>query len=112
MIDMLKYTFVELKGEVRQVYFILLTQPGWFSVLVLLYSVFWRPTVGFLVHSVSLAVAVMAIFINQIAEMVAPKIPGHWLPDPEAFIMEANAFIDKSQDKYNAIRDKAEKDMR
>lgn len=112
MFGMIKYMLIEMKGEARQVYFMLLSQPGWFSVPVLLYALFWRTTVGLVLHSVGLAIALIAILAQGIAKKLAPKVPGYLMPEPEAFILEANAYTDKLQYEYDARQTKIEKEMR
>lgn len=99
MTDMLMTTYYEFKIEGRKVYIALLTQPLWFSLPLVLYSLFWNLTVGVTLHVLSLIAAVISILISGVRDKVSPNLNIAVLPDPIAFAQELKAYYDLNENK-------------
>lgn len=111
-IQMIKATGHEFRIEARGFWFIIKTQPLWFSFIATIYMIGWRIPVSLVLGIIALNIALLAIAIRTFYEFIAPQIQAPWVPDSDAYVKSVTAYYKKCEAEYEISRAKAEKKMR
>lgn len=94
-IEIVRATLHDFRIEARGFWFILKTQSVWFSFVAIAYMFLWRVPVAFVLGTIALIIALIAIAVRTFYECIAPQIQSTWVPDPESYIKAVEAYYVK-----------------
>lgn len=108
-IEMIKATAHDFKVEARGFWFVLKTQPIWFSFIITPYIVLWRIPVGLVLGTIALIIALFAIAVRTFYELIAPQIQSTWVPDSESYTRAVRVYYAKCETEFELRKGRAER---
>lgn len=108
-IDMAKASLHEYRIEARGFWFILKTQPLWFSALIVPYMFLWRIPVATVLGTIALIIAMLAISVRWLYGVIAPQIQSTWVPKQDDYTRAVRVYYAKRESEYEARKGRAER---
>ena len=108
-IDMARATLHDYRIEARAFWFVLKTQPLWFSALIVPYIFLWRVPVASILGTIALLIAMLAISVHWCYELIAPQIQSAWVPNQDDYTRAVRVYYAKRETEYELRKGRAER---